>query len=144
LKVTGLVIGPSFELTPSTLDFGAVAFGFDTTLHTVLENKSDIPLVYDLSSDLDIISFQPSSHCIAPYDTQRIEVTIRPEQVQKYESHIKLGIEHVGDNVLEIPLHAIALVPEVSIPKEITYYSDLKLCNRSCVERNILILAKSS
>ena len=96
-------------LHPKYLHFGSVALNPDTLVARILtvENTSDQPLVCrKIYADADAVHAAPDAMIIAPGESSRIEVSLRPSEAGRWTYYLNVDTDHTLKSRLRIPVFA--------------------------------------
>lgn len=155
LQFKGTVVGPSFTVDSSNLDFGIVSYGFRYTKEITLLNTSEIPMKFVWRVDEDnegIPEFQviPSGGRVLPKGKQVTRVELVSKSIAKYQRNLVLDIPDVGSGLVTVPILAECAVPKLEIETDIldfdecfirhNYERDFKIINRSNLPSKFEIL----
>ncbi|CAD7699035.1 unnamed protein product [Ostreobium quekettii] len=129
LQFKGRVVGPSFTINVSTLDYGVVSYGFRYSKEVTLENTSQIPVKFSwrLNEDDEASpEFQmvPQTGRVLPNGKQTTRVNLVSRRIEKYERELLLDIPDVGRGLAVIPLFAECAVPKIEIETDILDFGE--------------------
>ena len=113
---------------PSTLGFGTVPVGTDSTRTVTVENTNGATLTVDSvrtrTDTFAVGSAAAGGFTVAGGDSQSVEVTYGPESASESNTDT-LEIYHQGDNMaspIEVPLEGAAEAPQLAVsPESVTY-----------------------
>jgi hydrocephalus-inducing protein len=117
----GHVIAPTFEFDCSLVDFGVVSYKFTERKKIILTNTSEVPFRFNLhipgDKDIDNKEFEinPSSDVVRNGDSKELTLAFTPKSIQKYDMVLVVNIIDVGEDMLSLPIKAIAEAPNVII-----------------------------
>ncbi|EAY09922.1 hypothetical protein TVAG_481960 [Trichomonas vaginalis G3] len=123
LVIRGRVIGPTFDISPKTINFGTVSFGFLYTQTLEITNDSEIPFNYDLAIhqdptfDLREISILPNHGTVQGFAKQKLKLEFLPNTLRNYDLSLQLTSPEYEKVLQTIPIKAECICPEVSIIK---------------------------
>ncbi|OHS98585.1 hypothetical protein TRFO_35013 [Tritrichomonas foetus] len=121
LTFYGRVLGPSFSLSDSKIDFGVVSYGFLYSKEFEIKNVSSIPFDYylvlkhDPTFDSREFSLFPDTGIINEYSKQSIRVEFIPISIQKYDILLEIHSEKCDDILDTIRIVAECICPEITI-----------------------------
>lgn len=147
ITIYGKVIGPTFDISQTKIDFGTVSYGFSYVQKFEIRNKSEIPLDYNLNlvpdKSFELREFKISPNCgtVAKFSTQTIEVNFLPISVKKYSVRLNMDSDKFEEKLYSMVITANCFCPEISIKepmidlgalfKDYKYTSTIKLLNNT-------------
>lgn len=118
----GKIMGPTFILSETELDFGVCSFGFMYRKTLEIENKSDIPFDYTFRLGHDgtflrrEFSVRPCKGTLDKFEKQEILIEFIPDLIQDYDVKLCLDIAKYGESLSVVPIKAKCLAPEIEVP----------------------------
>ena len=118
----GKIIGPTYVISESELNFGICSFGFMYTKTIVMENKSDIPFDYTfrLAHDGTFLrrefAVRPCTGTLEKYAKQEVLIEFIPDLIQEYKVNLCLDIARYGESLTVIPMTGKCIAPEIEVP----------------------------
>lgn len=139
---TGTVIGPTFHFDVDRLKFGTVAYGFVSTLQCLLTNTALVPMTFRLRipedesraetvqkhgrvRKLSEFEITPNAGTLQPQSSIKIQIDLCSYSVKKYETSLVIDVDSVGTDVMELPILAKCIVPQITVTTPIL---DFKRC----------------
>ncbi|KAJ1558923.1 hypothetical protein HK096_003058, partial [Nowakowskiella sp. JEL0078] len=124
----GKVVGPTFNLSTSQINFGLQSYQF-TSLQTVsISNTSSIPMWIKLripqDSEIEEFSVIPECGYIPPNHCQWLSISFNPTKIKKYETYLAVDIDGVGDDIVNLPITAQSIIPEIQLSTPHLDYGD--------------------
>ena len=130
LSVRGKVIGPTFHLDETMLDFKRTSVAFLASRHLHLFNTSDIPFRFHMRvpGDGTLVKreFQvlPATGTILPHGKQRIQLDLIPLSPRNYNLQLVMDIESVGEMMAQVDIRGTSIVPDVTVSTHELDYGD--------------------
>ena len=130
LSVRGKVIGPTFHLDETMLDYKRVSVAFLNSRHLHLFNTADIPFRFHLrvpgdgtlvKREFEVI---PATGTILPHGKQKIQLDFIPLTPRNYNLQLVMDIESVGEQMASVEIRGTSIVPDVTISAHELDYGD--------------------
>lgn len=121
ISLFGRVIGPTFELSKSKVEFGKVSMGFKSVEVIHMTNTSEIPLKYSYKMIADDtfekreFSIIPDFGILEPHATREISVEFMPLMKKEYNVQMKLIPFDTEKSEIIIPIHSQVICPDVQL-----------------------------
>lgn len=116
-SIKGKVVGPTYTLSRSLIDFGRIPFGLDKQEYVDLLNTSDIDMHFALSvaqSQQNVmILLDPESGILPPKENARIMVTLQPGQARDVSALINMDISGAQTNLPIVKIQARTVIAQV-------------------------------
>ncbi|KAI8900319.1 hypothetical protein BC833DRAFT_523632 [Globomyces pollinis-pini] len=129
----GNTIGPTFKFDVEKLHIPQACYGFSVEHGFQLENTSQIPMGYQLEilsddpSLIDDFTLIPTSGVIDPLSSNSIILEFLPTKIQTYSLSIAVNIDNIGRNLLQLPVEAESMVPEIVLKQPMIELGDCYL-----------------
>ena len=121
ITVFGRVIGPTFNLSKHSLDFGTVSYGFLYSDEIEIENTSEIPFDYcfrlsnDTTFSLRELKIIPETGTVSKHSKKTVKFEFIPTSIQNYAVNLNLCSDKFSEQLMTIPMTAKCICPDVSI-----------------------------
>ena len=130
LTIRGKVIGPTFHLDETMLDFKRVSVAFLNSRTVNLFNTADIPFRFHMRvpGDGTLVKreFQvtPATGTILPHGKQQIQVDLIPLTQRNYDLQLVMDVECVGEQMASVELRGMSVAPDVTVSATELDYGD--------------------
>ena len=119
LIIKGKVIGPNISLNVHEINFSKVSYGFPAKTSVSLINESKLGIVCqayvtaDSQKDISEFKIKPSVIYLGELETKEIDIEFNPAQVKPYNLKFMIDVDRVSKEVVQIPIKAVSIAPEV-------------------------------
>ncbi|CAM9551896.1 unnamed protein product [Chrysoparadoxa australica] len=127
-QLKGHVMGPTFHMNCTEIDFGTVGYGCPVSKDLTLTNTSDISMTWHARIPQDgaykkrEFGLTPCSGTLAPGEECQIVLDLTSTTVKVYECYLSVDVENVGEELLSIPVKVECQVPVIELQeKEIPF-----------------------
>ena len=118
LGFRGRVVGPTFSIDVTELDFGVLSYGFTYTKHFCITNTSEIPMSFKLRlppSVVGHITMIPDEGEIRPHGQQTVQLDFVAQSVRRFDTAILFDVPGVGEGLHRLPVLGDCCVPKISL-----------------------------
>ncbi|KAL3311599.1 hypothetical protein Ciccas_009819 [Cichlidogyrus casuarinus] len=111
----GTVVGPTFDLDCSEINYGTVAYGFPITKTILLRNTAFIPMLITVRVPSNLEPEHDPQFTVTPNLQQinvdpvselSIQLCFLPQHLGYLDAHFSVDVDKVGRNTLTIPIRA--------------------------------------
>ena len=131
LDFRGRVVGPTFQLSCTEIDYGTVSYGFKYMRGFTITNTSEIPMEYIINVVGSDEAKRKDDFVVYPYDgkllpncKEEVRVELNSNSLGTYDTEMLIEAKVASDKSQKIHLKGISMVPEITLSKDVLDFGD--------------------